>query len=117
MLALPGLAAAECAPARIAGDWLLLSDWDLACRIAVDAEGAFTSTRNCRGSAASYSGRLTAAADCAVDLSFSREEGGRLERLRGTGWLAADQSRIDGYYIEPGAGAVGLSLLRVRGSP
>lgn len=116
MLALPGLASAECATPTIAGDWLLLSDWDLACRIAVDAEGAFA-TRTCRDTAAAYSGRLTAAADCSVDLTFSRENGGRRDKLRGIGWLAADASRIDGYYIEPGAGAVGLSFVRLSRAP
>jgi hypothetical protein len=111
LLALPGPAFAECATRTIAGDWLLLSDWDLACRISIDAEGAFA-TRSCRDTAA-YSGRLTAAADCSVDLTFSRDDAGRPDTLRGIGWLAADQSRIDGYYMEPGAGAVGLSLVRV----
>jgi hypothetical protein len=114
MLALPGPAFAECATPRIAGHWLLFSDWDHACRISVDAAGAFATT-SCRGTVAAYSGRLSAAADCAVDLTFSREDGGRLDTLRGVGRLAIDQSRIDGYYVEPDAGAVGLSMIRELG--
>lgn len=110
-LALPGLAAADCAPGGMAGDWLLTSDLDIACPIAVDAGGAFTSER-CRGTGAAYAGRLAADDHCAVELVLARSEGGRVDTLRGVGTMAIDLSRIDGYYIEPGVGAVGFSAVR-----
>lgn len=109
-LALPGLAAAECSTRGMAGEWLLTSDLDVACRIAVAADGGFATSRCNTG--AEYAGRLAADDRCAVDLVLARKDGVRLDTLRGIGWLAFDRSRVDGYYIEPGAGAIGLSLIR-----